>query len=193
MRPHAYLPALACAASALAAPAAVALPAPFVGASANAYFSDVVDASGLAVELVRGAHQRVLVAGYASVPPALAAALCDARRRGVAVRVVLDRSGTAARYSGAAPLAEAGVDVALARRGARMRAPFVVADDAVALDTGAIDAARAGTPRRAGTGAGIAAIHGLNVFRDVPRLAQAYTRTFWQLYRVAAGDHPPAR
>ncbi|NIE89117.1 hypothetical protein F3J21_38055, partial [Burkholderia sp. Tr-860] len=100
MRPHARLAAAFSAASAFVAPAVFALPAPFVGASASAYFSDDAVSADLAAELVRGARQRVLVAGYASLSPKLAAALCDARRRGVAVRVVLDRSAPALRYSG---------------------------------------------------------------------------------------------
>ncbi|ATF84874.1 hypothetical protein [Burkholderia gladioli] len=194
MRPHARLAAAFSAASAFVAPAVFALPAPFVGASASAYFSDDAVSADLAAELVRGARQRVLVAGYASLSPKLAAALCDARRRGIAVRVVLDRSAPALRYSGAALLAETGVEVVFARRAGLIRAPFLVVDDAVATE---VAARRAGLARAA-SGADAAAllpradmrpgVHELNVFHDVPRLAQAYAQTFWRLYRVAAAE-----
>ncbi|MBU9380126.1 hypothetical protein [Burkholderia gladioli] len=196
MRPHARLAAAFSAASAFVAPAVFALPAPFVGASASAYFSDDAVSADLAAELVRGARQRVLVAGYASLSPKLAAALCDARRRGIAVRVVLDRSAPALRYSGAALLAETGVEVVFARRAGLIRAPFLVVDDAVATE---VAARRAGLARAAsGADAAAAAllpradmrpgVHELNVFHDVPRLAQAYAQTFWRLYRVAAAE-----
>jgi hypothetical protein len=185
MRPHAYLIALSCATLALASPAVSALPAPFIGGEAGGYFAHLGDVSGAAAELVSGARRRVLVAGYASVSPALATALREARRRGVAVRVVLDRSAPAARYSGAAFLAEAGIDVAFARRPGLTRTPFIVVDDAVAIDTAVTPPARGRTPSTAGDGA--ITVRALNVFRDVPQLAQAYTRTFWQWHRVASG------
>ncbi|MEK6316976.1 MAG: phospholipase D-like domain-containing protein [Burkholderia gladioli] len=192
MRPHARLAAAFSAASAFVAPAVFALPAPFVGASASAYFSDDAVSADLAAELVRGARQRVLVAGYASLSPKLAAALCDARRRGIAVRVVLDRSVPALRYSGAALLAETGVEVVFARRAGLIRAPFLVVDDAVATE---VAARRAGLARAASGAAALLpradmrpGVHELNVFHDVPRLAQAYAQTFWRLYRVAAAE-----
>ncbi|MEK6423857.1 MAG: phospholipase D-like domain-containing protein [Burkholderia gladioli] len=185
MRPHAYLTALSCAALALASPAVFALPAPFVGGETGVYFAHAGDTSGVAAELVSEARRRVLVAGYASVSPALAAALREARRRGVAVRVVLDRSAPAARYSGAAFLAEAGIEVAFARRAGVTRTPFIVVDDAVAIDTAVTPPARGRAPSTAGEGA--MTVRALNVFRDVPQLAQAYTRTFWQWHRVASG------
>lgn len=141
---------------------------------------------------MRGARQRVLVAGYASLSPKLAAALCDARRRGIAVRVVLDRSVPALRYSGAALLAETGVEVVFARRAGLIRAPFLVVDDAVATE---VAARRAGLARAASGAAALLpradmrpGVHELNVFHDVPRLAQAYAQTFWRLYRVAAAE-----
>ncbi|MBN3729290.1 hypothetical protein G3N92_34725, partial [Burkholderia sp. Ac-20379] len=78
MRPHAYLTALSCAALALASQAVSALPAPFAGGEAGVYFAHAGDVSGAAAELVSGARRRVLVAGYASVSPTLAAALREA-------------------------------------------------------------------------------------------------------------------
>ncbi|NIE89172.1 hypothetical protein F3J21_38335, partial [Burkholderia sp. Tr-860] len=69
-----------------------------------------------------------------------------------------------------------------------------VVDDAVATE---VAARRAGLARAA-SGADVAAllpragmrpgVHELNVFHDVPRLAQAYAQTFWRLYRVAAAE-----
>ncbi|MBN3729265.1 hypothetical protein G3N92_34585, partial [Burkholderia sp. Ac-20379] len=65
------------------------------------------------------------------------------------------------------------------------RTPFIVVDDAVAIDTVVTPPAGSRPPTTAGDGA--MTVRALNVFRDVPQLAQAYTRTFWQWYRVASG------
>lgn len=185
MKPYARLLAPVVAILALASPGVFALPAPFVGAATSTatslYFAPDDAPVDPAVELVRTARQRVLVAGYDAVPPALAGALRDARARGVAVRVVLDRSGRRVRYSGTAFLAEAGIGFASTRRPGLMRQPFVVVDDAVAIGapagvTATATAARAADP-----------VRGLNVFRGVPQFAQTYTHAFWRLYRVAGG------
>ncbi|KAF1041392.1 hypothetical protein [Xylophilus sp.] len=183
MRPHALAAALAAALSLPVCFDVAALPAPSGEVSVPAYFqSDLTAATALdaTLALVQGARRRVLVAGYVTLPPVLAQALCAARRRGVDVRVVLDRSGPALRYSGAGYLTGAGVDVALASRPAWLTAPFVVADDAVALG---MPASR-GLP--AGRVAPTQAPGGLDVYRDMPQLARSYTRTFWQLYARAA-------
>ncbi|WP_447083456.1 hypothetical protein [Burkholderia glumae] len=159
------------------------MPKPFLGAdarnAASAYFSADDAPVDPAVELVRGARRRVLVAGYGAVPPALAAALRDACRRGVAVRVVLDRSARHGRYSGAAFLAQAGIGLASTRRPGLLRQPFVIADDAVAVGAPAELAGAGGTADAAGAGGAVSVFHG------VPQLAQTYTHAFWRVYRLA--------
>jgi phosphatidylserine/phosphatidylglycerophosphate/cardiolipin synthase-like enzyme len=136
----------------------------------GAYFASTHDDAGLSLALIEQARERVLVAGYPALPPALARALADARRRGVDVHVVLDRSRAPWRYSGATALALAGVDVAALR--ARMPAAgrFVVADDAVALGAAGYRATEDGHE----TG-------GFNLFRHAPELARAYAGEFWRL------------
>ncbi|KGS05981.1 hypothetical protein [Burkholderia sp. ABCPW 111] len=58
-------------------------------AALGAYFDADASSTEIEVELIRLARTRVLVAGGASVPAAVASALCAARGRGVDVRVVL--------------------------------------------------------------------------------------------------------
>ncbi|RQR49853.1 hypothetical protein DIE19_31325 [Burkholderia sp. Bp9126] len=168
MRPAAFLfAALCCAAS------AHATPIPSDAASVGAYFSYDNAAADTTVDLIRQAGRRVLLAGYTHVPPAVAAALRDARSRGVEVRVVLARPARAGKYSGAGYLKEAGIDVAIDTRQGAGAPRFVIVDDDVALTTPAD-----GAPAHAET---------VNVFQRAPELAQSYAQSFWRLYRQASG------
>ncbi|WP_082745266.1 MULTISPECIES: phospholipase D-like domain-containing protein [Burkholderia] len=143
-------------------------------AALGAYFDADASSTEIEVELIRLARTRVLVAGGASVPAAVASALCAARGRGVDVRVVLDRTGRATKYSGAAFLASAGVSVALSERVSNAHGPFVVVDDAVVLGTASF------AQTRDARGAG-----NFNVFYRAPQLAQSYATEFWRLYGLA--------
>ncbi|PRF98180.1 phospholipase D-like domain-containing protein [Burkholderia ambifaria] len=168
MRPAAFLlAALGCAASAHASPI------PSDAASVGTYFSYDNAAADATVDLIGQAQRRVLLAGYAYVPPAVAAALRTARSRGIEVRVVLVRSSRAGKYSGAGYLKSAGIDVAIDSRHGDPAPRFVIVDDSVALTTLSDDAA--------------ARTETVNVFQRAPELAQSYAQSFWRLYRQAGG------
>ncbi|AVR21762.1 phospholipase D-like domain-containing protein [Burkholderia multivorans] len=168
MRPAAFLvAALGCAATAHAAQI------PSDAASVGAYFSYDNAAADATVALIAHAQRRVLLAGYAYVPPAVASALRAARVRGVDVRVVLVRSARAGKYSGAGYLKSAGIDVAIDSRRTEPMPRFVIVDDSVALPASSDGAA--------------AQAETVNVFERAPELAQSYTQSFWRLYRQAAG------
>ncbi|WP_175922114.1 phospholipase D-like domain-containing protein [Burkholderia latens] len=168
MRPAAFLlAALGCAAT------AHATHIPSDAASVGAYFSYDNAAADATVDLIASAQRRVLLAGYDNVPPAVAAALRDARSRGVEVRVLLVRAARAGRYSGAGYLKSAGIDVAIDLRHGEPAPRFVIVDDSVALSTLSDGAA--------------AHAETMNVFQRAPELAQSYTQSFWRLYRQAAG------
>ncbi|MGS0893311.1 phospholipase D-like domain-containing protein [Burkholderia stagnalis] len=168
MRPATFLlAALGCAATAHAALI------PSDAASVGAYFSYDNAAADATVELIGAARHRVLLGGYTSVPPAVAAALRAARARGVEVRVVLVRSPRVGRYSGAGHLKTAGIDVAIDSRRRDPAPRFAIVDDSVALTT-----LSDGAAVRAET---------VNVFRRAPELAQSYAQSFWRLYREAGG------
>jgi len=147
------------------------MPVPPDGASVGAYFSCDNAAVDTTVDLIRQARRRVLLAGYASLPPAVAGALRAARAQGVEVRVVLNRASHGGRYSGVGALASGGVDIAIDTRHAEPAPRFAIVDDSVALTT---------LPERAQSRA-----ETVNVFRRAPELAQTYAQTFWRLYREA--------
>ncbi|KHK60146.1 hypothetical protein PI86_05355 [Burkholderia sp. A9] len=168
MRPAAFLlTALTCAATAHASPI------PSDAASVGRYFSYDNAAADATVDLIENAQRRVLLAGYAYVPPAVAAALRAARARGIEVRVVLARSSRTGKYSGAGYLKSAGIDVAIDSRHGDPAPRFVIVDDSVALTT-----LSDGAAAHADT---------VNVFHRAPELAQSYAQSFWRLYRQAGG------
>ncbi|CAN0619643.1 conserved exported protein of unknown function [Burkholderia multivorans] len=148
-----------------------ALPVPSDSASVGAYFSSDNAAVDTTVDLIRQARRRVLLAGYASLPPAVAGALRAASAQGVEVRVVLNRASRGGKYSGVGMLAKGGVDIAIDTRHAEPGPRFAIVDDSVALTA---------LPERAQSRA-----ETVNVFHRAPELAQTYAQTFWRLYREA--------
>ncbi|KGV34748.1 hypothetical protein X884_5654 [Burkholderia pseudomallei MSHR4308] len=133
------------------------------------------------VDLIHRARTRVLVAGGASVPAAVAAALCAARGRGVDVRVVCSIGrGARPRYSGAAFLANAGIDVVLSDRVSMPNAhgPFPSSSTMpVVLRP------RASFAQNARRARGRATFE--RVLYRAPQLAQSYATAFWRLYGLA--------
>jgi phosphatidylserine/phosphatidylglycerophosphate/cardiolipin synthase-like enzyme len=67
--------------------------------------------TGLIVRTIAEARQRVLVQAYSFTSAPIARALVDAKKRGIDVRAVLDKSQKTERYSGADFLANSGVPV----------------------------------------------------------------------------------
>ncbi len=63
------------------------------------------------VDALNGAKKNVLVQAYSFTSAPIAKALVDAKRRGVEVKVILDRSNRSAHYSAATFLAHAGIPV----------------------------------------------------------------------------------
>jgi len=73
------------------------------------YFSPNHGATKAVVDALNGARTTVLVQAYSFTSAPIAKALVEARDRGVAVQVILDRKETGARYSSADFVAHAGI------------------------------------------------------------------------------------
>jgi phosphatidylserine/phosphatidylglycerophosphate/cardiolipin synthase-like enzyme len=83
-----------------------------IGAAVAVCFSLQEDCTGLAVDAVDRAEQQILVSAYGlTTGSKVVEALIQARRRGVDVRVIADRTTPCERNSGVGPLAEAGVPI----------------------------------------------------------------------------------
>lgn len=106
------------------------------------------DAERLVTDTLAGAKVSIRLAAYSFTSPAVARALADARKRGVDVRVILDRSAETGRYSGLTHLRNAGVPVTVIRRYAIMHHKFAVVDG-VAVQTGSFNYTSAAAARNA--------------------------------------------
>lgn len=81
-------------------------------AAVRVLFAPEQDVAGEIVRAVRGAHRQVLVQAFSFTHDRIAAALLDARRRGVEVKLIADREQTERMERGQVPaLARAGLPV----------------------------------------------------------------------------------
>jgi phosphatidylserine/phosphatidylglycerophosphate/cardiolipin synthase-like enzyme len=89
---------------------AIAAPMPSTG-TVEVFFSPHGGATDAIVNEIRAARQEILVQAYSFTSKPIAKALLEARKRGVKVEGVLDKSNATAKYSGATFLANAGIPV----------------------------------------------------------------------------------
>jgi phosphatidylserine/phosphatidylglycerophosphate/cardiolipin synthase-like enzyme len=75
----------------------------------NVYFSPNGGCTEAVVKALGGAKKKVLVQAYSFTSAPIAKALVDAKRRGVDVEVILDKSQKSEKYSGATFLANEGI------------------------------------------------------------------------------------
>jgi phosphatidylserine/phosphatidylglycerophosphate/cardiolipin synthase-like enzyme len=120
------------------------------------------------VEALTGAKQSVLVQAYSFTSAPIAKALVDAHRRGVQVKVILDRSNRTAHYSAATFLAHAGIPVWIDAQHAIAHNKIMIIDDSTIL-TGSFNFTKAAEQQNA---------ENLLTIRDAA-LAEQYTVN-WQ-------------
>ena len=91
-------------------------------------FSPGAGAEQLVVKVIHTAKSSIRLAGYSFTSKLIAAALVDAKRRGIDVMVVLDKSQKTERYSGATFIANAGIPVRIDSNYAIFHHKFVIVD-----------------------------------------------------------------
>jgi phosphatidylserine/phosphatidylglycerophosphate/cardiolipin synthase-like enzyme len=91
-------------------------------------FSPDRGATDLVVKTIREARQSVRMAAYSFTSKPIAVALIDAKKHGIDVRVVVDKSNATARYTAATFMANEGVPVRVDYRYAIMHDKFIVVD-----------------------------------------------------------------
>lgn len=75
------------------------------------FVPDGASCEALLVGAIRAARQNILVQAYSFTNPAIAKALVDAHKRGIDVRVIVDKSQVSERYTSATFLKNAGISV----------------------------------------------------------------------------------
>jgi phosphatidylserine/phosphatidylglycerophosphate/cardiolipin synthase-like enzyme len=120
------------------------------------------------VDALSGAKKSILVQAYSFTSAPIAKALVDAHRRGVEVKVILDRSNRTAHYSAATFLDHAGIPVWIDARHAIAHNKIMIIDDNTIL-TGSFNFTKAAEQQNA---------ENLLTIRDAT-LAEQYTAN-WQ-------------
>ena len=154
-----------------------------IAAAAPAEISDVCftpggDCTDIVVREIDSARRQVLVQAYSFTSAPIAEALVKAKRRGVDVRAVLDKSQQTERYSGATFLANGGVSVLIDSAHAIAHNKVMVIDG-ITVITGSFNFTKAAQERNA---------ENLLVIRDAT-IAAKYTRN-WEEH---AGHSEPFR
>lgn len=141
------------------------------GATVQAGFSPG-DAEDLVVRAIDGAHHSIDIAAYSFTSKPIARALVDAARRGVRVRVVMDKSQETERYTSATFLIHAGTPVRIDDHYAIMHNKFLVIDDKT-VETGSFNYTYSAAHRNA---------ENVIVIRNDPGLAAVYDGEWHRLW-----------
>lgn len=145
---------------------------PFHPASVDAYFSPKGGATEACVAAIAAAKKAVNVQAYSFTSAPIAAALVEAKKRGVIIAVILDKSQKTANYSEADFVAHAGIPTFIDAKHAIAHNKIIIIDGAVVL-TGSFNFTKAAESSNA---------ENLLVVRD-PKLAARYL-TNWEEHRA---------
>ena len=121
---------------------------------------------------IHSAERSILVAAYSFTSKPIAAALLEAHKRGVDVRVVADKKGNSGRYTAVTFLANQGVPVRVNGRYAIFHHKFMVIDGRH-LETGSFNYSAGAVDKNA---------ENVLLLRDVPDLAGIYGREWEKLW-----------
>ena len=141
-------------------------------ASIEVAFSPDMGATDLVVKAVGEAHRTIRVAAYSFTSKPIAQALLEAHKRGVDVKVVVDKSQAKARYTSATFLANVGIPTRIDYRYAIMHSKFIVIDD-VNVETGSFNFTSAAEHKNA---------ENVLVLRNDAAVARKYTEEWMRLW-----------
>jgi phosphatidylserine/phosphatidylglycerophosphate/cardiolipin synthase-like enzyme len=142
------------------------------GQSITVAFSPHRGATQAVVKLIGEAEQSIRVAAYSFTSKDIALALVQARKRGVDVKAVLDKSNATARYTSATFLADMGIPTRIDYEYAIMHNKFMVVDG-VTVETGSFNYTKAAEEKNA---------ENVLVLRNYPDVAQEYLARWRELW-----------
>ena len=149
-------------------------------ARVEVYFSPRGGATEAVIRAVNAATQQILVQAYSFTSVPIAKALIEAHKRGVHIRVVLDKSNETGKYSAATFLHNAGMQPLIDAEHAIAHSKVMVIDSATII-TGSFNFTKAAEEKNA---------ENLVVITDAPELVQAYEA---HIQAHAAHAHPYTR
>ncbi len=138
------------------------------GAVLDVYFSPNGGCTQAVVRELTAATASVRIQAYSFTSAPIAQAVVEARRRGVAIEVVLDKSNRTDKYTAATFLRNQGVDVRIDARHAIAHNKVMIIDDRVVI-TGSFNFTRAAEERNA---------ENLLIIRNAPGVIERYLANF---------------
>jgi phosphatidylserine/phosphatidylglycerophosphate/cardiolipin synthase-like enzyme len=177
---HRYRSALALCCGLLILLPSVALAAEFHPARIAVYFSPHGEATDAVIREVNAAQQQILVQAYSFTSAPIAKALIEVHKRGVQVRVILDKSNETATYTAATFMLNAGIPTLIDDQHAIAHNKIMIIDHTTVLE-GSFNFTKAAEERNA---------ENLNVIKDSPVLVKEYEANF---QAHAAHAHPYRR
>jgi phosphatidylserine/phosphatidylglycerophosphate/cardiolipin synthase-like enzyme len=136
------------------------------------YFSPKGGATAAVVDALGNAKQSIHVQAYSFTSPAIAKALVAAKRRGLEVKIILDKSQRSERYTEADFTAHAGIPTWIDESHAIAHNKIMILDDDTVI-TGSFNFTRAAEENNA---------ENLLVLHKTQELAQRYLRN-WEAHR----------
>ncbi len=121
------------------------------------------------VKAVGEAKQTILVSAYSFTSKDIANSLLDAKKRGVTVKLILDKSQVSQKYSSSTFFANQGFDMRIDVKHAIYHDKVMIIDDKTVI-TGSFNFTKAAETKNA---------ENLLVIRDNPELAKLYTQDWW--------------
>jgi phosphatidylserine/phosphatidylglycerophosphate/cardiolipin synthase-like enzyme len=137
-------------------------------AALEVHFSPKGGCTEAIVQELSKARNNIYVQAYSFTSAPIAKALVDAKKRGVRVEAVLDKSNQTTKYSGATFLAHQGIHVRIDARHAIAHNKVMIID-ALAVITGSFNFTKAAEENNA---------ENLLIIRDDPKLAEQYLSNF---------------
>lgn len=132
-------------------------------------FSPNNGATETVVKAVSEAKHSLLVSAYSFTSKDIAEALLDAKKRGVEVKIILDKSQVSQKYSSSTFFANQGFDLRIDVKHAIYHDKVMIIDDKNII-TGSFNFTKAAETKNA---------ENVLVIRDNPELAKLYTQDWW--------------
>lgn len=127
------------------------------------------------VKALAEAEHTVLVSAYSFTSKDIASALLAAKKRGVAVKIILDKSQISQKYSSATFFTNQGFDLRIDIKHAIYHDKVMIIDDKTVI-TGSFNFTKAAETKNA---------ENLLVLRENPELAKLYTQDWWYNWNLA--------
>jgi phosphatidylserine/phosphatidylglycerophosphate/cardiolipin synthase-like enzyme len=143
-------------------------------------FSPDMGATDLVVKAIGESRKTIRLAAYSFTSKPVAQALLNAHKRGVDVKVVVDKSQAKARYTSATFLANVGIPTRIDYKYAIMHNKFIVIDD-VNVETGSFNFTSAAEHKNA---------ENVIVLRNDPAVAKQYAEEWARLWEESETLEP---